>query len=154
MRYGRRHRHGRFLIKHIALSIVVILCIGSVAWFLRSKLNIFLFPSKPYISPLSKIAIETFALDMNSKGVVEEKVKSLLSQKNIPYNSVVFKDQSEIAIILKNEEEIWLSQSKTLEEQISSLQFMLSRLTIEGKSFTKIDLRFERPVILFKITPI
>lgn len=41
------------------------------------------------------------------------------------------------------------SLEKPLDQQMSSLQLIISRLTIEGKGFTRIDFRFNDPVISF-----
>jgi len=61
-----------------------------------------------------------------------------------------------IRIISLREIEIWLegqtlvlfNGEKDLESQLDSLQLILSRSKIEGKSIKKIDLRFSKPVII------
>ena len=60
-----------------------------------------------------------------------------------------------IRIVSLREIEIWLqgqilvlfNGEKDLESQLDSLQLILSRAKIEGKSIKKIDLRFDKPVI-------
>jgi hypothetical protein len=60
-----------------------------------------------------------------------------------------------IRIVSSREIEVWLqgqtlvlfNGEKDLENQLDSLQLILSRSKIEGKSIKKIDLRFDKPVI-------
>ena len=74
-------------------------------------------------------------------------LKSLLTQKNITY-SKINTTQSEYIIYLANGSEVILSTQKDLYSQISSLQYILSRLTMEGRQFIKLDERFDNPVIV------
>jgi len=50
---------------------------------------------------------------------------------------------------LRDGGELILSSKKDLENQLSSLQLILSRLTIEGKKLKKLDFRYDNPVVSF-----
>jgi hypothetical protein len=45
--------------------------------------------------------------------------------------------------------EVILSSKKDIGSQLSSLQLMLARLTIEGKKLKVLDFRFDNPVVSF-----
>jgi len=53
----------------------------------------------------------------------------------------------EIEVWLEDETLILFNSEKDMENQLDSLQLILSRAKIEGKTIKKIDLRFDKPVI-------
>ena len=53
-------------------------------------------------------------------------------------------------IILENNEEVVLSSQKDLKTQLCSLQFILRRLTMEDRRFTRLDLSFDKPIIVLE----
>ena len=53
----------------------------------------------------------------------------------------------QVEVRLKNSTLILFNLNKDTEEQLDSLQLILSRSKIEGKQIKKIDLRFDKPVI-------
>lgn len=73
-----------------------------------------------------------------------------LAKKGVDFESIVISSDSGYIVQLKTGEEVLMSKTRSLDEQISSLQVILPRLTMEGKRFTRLDLRFDRPVIVFK----
>lgn len=79
---------------------------------------------------------------------LSKNVSDLLSKNNIPFSSVSLSTNSAILVQLKDGQEVLLSSEKPLPLQISSLQLVLSRLTIEGKRFTRLDFRFDKPIIV------
>lgn len=99
-----------------------------------------------YVSPLS--SLEAFNIPTKSERNVAL-VEKLLRKEKIAYVSVVVSDAA-IVITLDREAEVVLSQKKDMTEQISSLQYILSRLTMEGKLFSRLDLRFEKPVVVLE----
>ena len=98
--------------------------------------------SKKIISPLP----QNKAMYNNSA----EELKVLLKKNNIFFSSVIASSDSSYLVIGSGEQEILFSSKKNLDSQVSSLQLILSRLTIEGKDFKRLDLRFNKPVIIFK----
>lgn len=100
-----------------------------------------LFGTTLFISPLPKdVKNNTFqkslAIEINKVG--------------LNYSSIVYSDDSSYVVTLKNGEMVIFSTGKSVVSQVSSLQLILKRLTIEGKSFKMLDLRFNKPVIKAK----
>ena len=54
-----------------------------------------------------------------------------------------------LIVELENEGVVILSSKKDIRSQISSLQLILSRLTIEGKKLKILDFRYDNPVVSF-----
>lgn len=104
---------------------------------------LFLNPRPNYISPVSGVMHFDYTLQNDS--VLFE---NLLREKKVAYESIKMTNTSYI-IKLKKGPEVYFSKSKNLEKQISSLQYILTRLTMEGKQFRKLDLQFDKPVITF-----
>ncbi len=79
-----------------------------------------------------------------------EILKSELKKNNIEFQDIVPDTDNSYKVVLKNTEVAYISNRKDLAVQARSLQLMLSRLTIDGKSFKAIDLRFNSPLVIFK----
>lgn len=79
---------------------------------------------------------------------ISKNVSDLLSKNKIPFSSVSLATNSAILVVLKEDQEVLLSSKNPLPLQISSLQLVLSRLTIEGKRFERLDFRFDKPIIV------
>jgi len=77
------------------------------------------------------------------------KLEKLLLTEKIPFSKINVASDSSFIVSLAEGGEVNISQKKSLDAQISSLQLILSRLTIEGKKFKFLDLRFDKPVIIF-----
>lgn len=129
----------RLLTKTYILIGLVLL--SSLASYL---LSVKLFFKHGYISPLAHIVSQ---VEENSQdtGIVKEK----LFQQKIDVASVT-NENEKYKIVLTDESEIIFSSQKDLNQQISSLQFIMSRLTMEGRRFTRLDLTFDKPVIVLK----
>ncbi|MGH7245663.1 MAG: hypothetical protein ACREGI_01870 [Candidatus Levyibacteriota bacterium] len=78
-----------------------------------------------------------------------EQIARLCQKHGIQTVTIKVPDSSTIDIVLSNNQEAILTTKKDLEMQIASLQLTISRLTIEGKTFRRIDFRFDRPVVSF-----
>lgn len=95
------------------------------------------------VSPLPSTKSNYSASD-KTKG----EIKNLLNKNNISFNAITASNSSYF-IRLAGGEEVILASEKPLTSQISSLQLVLSRLTIEGKRFIRLDFRFDKPIIDF-----
>ena len=87
-----------------------------------------------------------------SRSVDDEQVKLIrkaLQEKSISYQDIETKDSFYI-VKLENGGKVTISAKKDIIVQISSLQFILSRLTMEGRQFRTLDLQFDKPIIVFK----
>lgn len=78
-----------------------------------------------------------------------DSIEGQLSKNNIQFSEIKIATDSSYLISLKDEGVVNLSNNKDIQEQITSLQLILARLTIEGKKFKRLDLRFDKPIILF-----
>ena len=77
-------------------------------------------------------------------------IKSELSKKHIDTQGIFLLQEGGYLIKLKDNELVYISAKKSIPSQISSLQLVLSRLTIEGKRFSSLDFRYDTPVIVYK----
>jgi len=98
------------------------------------------FGKHGYISPLSKRVLS----GQDSTTAIEEGLKKY----KIPFNRVTSASQSAYIIFLASGEEVTVTSKKSLDIQLSSLQLILSRLTIEGKRVFGLDLRFDKPIMV------
>jgi len=110
-----------------------------IAYFVSLKL----FGKSTYISPLAKVLPQDTSYK-NDQNI--ELIKKSLSGQKVEVTSVK-QEGSSYVILLKDNSQIILSSDKEINSQISSLQFILSRLTMEGKLFSQLDLRFDKPVV-------
>ena len=100
------------------------------------------------VSPVPSKQVIAESIVQNRKDKQKE-VESLLEAASISYSTVT-SSQSAIIINLDSGANVILSDEKDLSEQVSSLQGILSRLTMEGKKFVTLDLRFSKPIIQFE----
>ena len=68
---------------------------------------------------------------------------------DIVFHSVLSEDDTYL-VKLGEDQIVVFSAKKNLENQISSLQFILSRLTMEDREFSRLDLRFDKPIIVLE----
>jgi hypothetical protein len=126
----------------IILYIGVIILISAGSFFLYP----ILFPKPLFVSPLSN----TFTLNSVSQSDAGiGSFKALLKEKRVDFTKIITSESS-YTVNLKEGSEVIFSKQKDLQLQFSSLQFILSRLTMEGKQFSRLDLRFDKPVIILR----
>jgi|SRR5579885_626390 len=130
---------------NISLFCTVVLVVsGSCIFFFSAR-------SRPkYISPVATLCATT-KLCLSQQEKNEEKIavlEKMLRDKQITFSKVTL-SSSGYTITLPDNSQVLLSTSKDLTLQVSSLQFIISRLTMEGRAFKRLDLRFDKPVILF-----
>lgn len=122
----------------VALFFLVFLIFIALSGFLvRSfKQDIFyLFRKEKIIAPISgKTPIEELSLELK-KAEIQVISFSLLNEREFEASL-----SGGTKVFLKSEE---------ITRQITSLQVMLSRFKIEGRRPQKIDLRFEKPIVVF-----
>lgn len=124
--------------------------IGSLPLFYFGFRNISEILQKPlFLSPVPKQASLLPNISKEKKDITDEVLKGLLLKNNISVASISATAQY-YRLTLTTGEEILVSKEKALDLQLSSLQLVLSRLTIEGKKLQKIDFRFDKPVVLFR----
>lgn len=92
---------------------------------------------KKIISPLAKRYVS-----IGSENMSEELLKAKIS-----FSSIKRSSDSSYLVTLSEGGIVILTPLKNTANQISSLQLILSRLTIEGKRVKLIDFRYDRPVV-------
>lgn len=95
-----------------------------------------------FISPLPKSSLS----DSSSS----ESIETLLGKSNIAFSEIKSSTDSSVLVTLVNGGVVLFSSKKSFKEQVSSLQPILSRLTIEGKRFKNLDLRFDKPSVTYE----
>lgn len=138
----KRNREWRGFLKKISIFLI---CFGTT---LTSLSLIFASDKKGFLSPLSLIKTTQGIIDMSSTDT--SLLKKELKIKNIAYSDIKVSSEGAYMLKLKTGEDIILSPNKDLKRQLSSLQVITSRLTMEGRSLRKLDLRYDKPVVVFK----
>lgn len=130
-------KHKRNLFKKLPIIIL-----GSIA------LSVF-FVGIFYIS--QKILNRAYFLSplAQDKNYKTNSIEEILKRSNIHFEKVETATDSSYLVFLKDDGQVSLSTKKDIQLQVSSLQVILSRLTIEGKKFKRLDLRFDKPIIEF-----
>lgn len=118
----------------IGTCTVTVILISFGAFFYFSALH-----KKDYVSPI------TFHSQPEKYDPLPN-LKKLLTDQKIAFNNVTLSNDAYI-ISLQNNSQVFFSRRKDLNSQISSLQYIVSRLTMEGRLFKRLDLRFDKPVI-------
>src|ERR1035437_579672 len=119
------------------ILILLIFLLLSVAVIEYLYLN-FSFGRATFLSPIAKVNQSKVAV-----------VENALDKKKIPFLSTSYNLDNSFTVELRDGGEVILSSGKDLDSQLSSLQLILSRLTIEGKKLKKLDFRFDNPVVVF-----
>jgi hypothetical protein len=137
----RKARNRKKLFTKVGIIVALIVISVGSGYFIADKF----FVKHGYISPLAKIPfIDKTTQEENDK----EFLKTSLAKQHLEVEKIVI-EQNIYKITIKNGPELLLSTKKDLNDQISSLQFILSRLTMEGKRVKSLDIRFDKPVVIF-----
>jgi hypothetical protein len=122
------------------LFAVFVVILGVEFYFLLMKWE------KPlYVSPLATAQ----AAQMNQDELFSRQIENGLRKKQIAFTSVERQDDNYV-ITLQDKSKVTFSSQKDIMTQIASLQYILSHLTMEGRQFSSLDLRFDQPVIVIK----
>jgi len=84
-----------------------------------------------------------------NKSSQDTSLEILLTKAKIPFVSVSRSSDYYYTVAIPDGGQIFISSKKDLISQISSLQLVLNRLTIEGKRIKTLDFRFDKPIIKF-----
>jgi len=143
-----KRRHPRFSFRKSIFFLILFFGISSLGvtlFYTIPQLGSFL-GKNTYISPLAANFSTQQALGV---AVTQDMIKEKLRKSGFSVKNSTDYDNGYL-VTLSTDEKIIFSKNKPLDEQISSLQLISSRFTIEGKQFVQLDLRFDRPVIVPK----
>jgi hypothetical protein len=115
----------------LILAVLLVILIGIEFLY-------FNFVKVSVISPLAKTKISR-----------QTSLESDLAKNKIHFASIKANLDGSFTVDLVSGEEVILSSKKDIGSQLSSLQLILTRLTIEGKKLKKLDFRFDNPVVSF-----
>lgn len=133
-----RRRKKRSYFKYL-LFFVGLALLGAGFLFFEHIQKINPFVKKQIISPVP----------LERKIGFDEELERILKENNASFSSITASNSSYIVKLSKGEEVIF-SPDKSVKTQVASLQLIQKRLTIEGKRFLKLDLRFTNPIIVFE----
>lgn len=124
------------------VPIVLLVCFVGGLGYAYSK-NFF---GEAYLSPLPITAAGQKGKQQNTQAQLE----TLLAERQLSPAKILQFDEFSYQVTFPSGETVLFSSKKDLTLQVSSLQLVRSRLTIEGKEFARLDLRFDKPVVIFK----
>jgi hypothetical protein len=136
----RRKLHSKKKIILFFTLLTIVVPAAVLSFFLIKSIG-----SPLYISPLALVRAVNGADD---EAVFAKKLNVELRKTRIPYTKVDTMDGETYTLYLAEKGEVLLSSKKDLQVQIASLQVIYNRLTMEGKQFRKLDLRFSKPVVV------
>lgn len=138
MRKGLERNH-----KHLQRRLVMYWFFCSVVFFI---ILVSFYSIKQYENKKTFIsAVPKQNLDQQTETI--NTILGVLKEKHITFSGVFVFDSASYLVKLASGEEVFLASGKSLVEQVSSLQLILSRLTIEGKRVSRVDFRFDTPVL-------
>ena len=107
------------------------------------------FIPKQYVSPLSQAAKSMITAAKGTSQDTLQQVEQTLNRNSISYSDARMIDQNTCQITIDNNQTVLFATDRPLAEQIASLQLIVSHLTMEGKRFSRLDLRYDKPIIVF-----
>lgn len=122
----------------IKIAFIVLFFLSIILILIEYLYLNFSFGRITYISPVSQ--------NKTSKIIALEKE---LEKSNIPFKTVSASSDASLVVELADGSIVIMSPKKNIKNQISSLQLVLSRLTIEGKKLKSLDFRFNNPVVSY-----
>lgn len=135
-------------IRNISQKIILLVSVFfATLVFLTGVYLIITLPPHQVFSPLALFG-QKFQ-DISLSDAQAKKIQILLDKYSIAYTEIQPAESNADLIKLKDGEELILSNTKDLEQQITSLQLIMRTLTIEGKRFHRVDFRFDNPVVTY-----
>ena len=131
-------RHPNFFQRHHKGIGVGLIFIGLIELIITGYL---IFLPDPVISPIP-LSFQGKRPALDDSSVIA--LKKMLSKYEISYDQIYTTKEGDYIIKLNPDGEVLLNQNA------ASLQLVLARITMEGKRFSRLDFRFEKPVIVFK----
>ncbi|MBI2036340.1 hypothetical protein HYT17_01810 [Candidatus Microgenomates bacterium] len=127
-----KKQRNQFVVGLIFLLVLIAVIILAVVGNINKNLK------KEIVTPLP---------ESNPQFLVEE----ILGQKNIKFEGNAIASDSAILVKLSPPlyTEVWFDARLDLSVQVSSLQIILNKLTIEGRKAQKVDLRFSDPLVVY-----
>lgn len=142
-----KNRKNELRQKRLYFISIIISCFSVVT---SSFLSYWLF-LRPHaiISPLAMVFAASQTSSTNQQVDMLGNIQKQLADAKIVYSKINQIDATTYTITINDDETVFIDGSKDINRQIDSLQLITSRLTMEGKHFSRLDVRFDKPVIVF-----
>ncbi len=128
--------------------ILFISLLFGVVGILFVVLGIVMLSREPvFISPLPFLRSLGFASNSDE---AKKQIQTFMKAQNISYKDISLSGKTTYIVTLSDNGNAYITTNKDVSEQLSSLQRIHSRLTMEGKKFTRLDLRYDKPVIVLQ----
>jgi hypothetical protein len=88
------------------------------------------------------------SIGFNTQDETMAGIKKFFEEEKIDFTEIKRIGKASYQITDNADRVIYISSEKDLSKQLSSLQRIVSRLTMEGKKYTRLDLRFDKPIIV------
>ena len=139
-----RQKSGKKRLLILLGGVLILLGVSASGYFLYSRF----FP-KPalYISPLARHPGQLLASIVTSQ---TQAISGLLTSHHIPFDKISAQNQTIFVVQVTDEGKVLFTTTKDLSSQVTSLQLILERLTMEGKHFSRLDFRYMKPVIVLR----
>ncbi len=136
----KKHRSRKFYLLFIIFS--------GVSGIIMMVVGALLIMNEPlFTSPLPLLM--SWRTNATKEDVVKS-IEKILKEKSIEFTEVKRESQDRYSIQLQDNGVVFINPDKGVAEQLSSLQVVLQRLTMEGKKFKRLDLTYDRPVIVLQ----
>lgn len=139
----KKKRRWRLIIEFLFIGVVVV---GSLVTFLQFKDISYERTFENFRGVLS-IQRETPLAKPGAS--TEEKIKDIYDKKILKITSIDSSNEEYITIKSQERTTVVLATSQDLEEQAKTLQSVLAKAKIEGKSVLLVDFRFEKLVVRY-----
>ena len=126
-------RKAKILYQKIALT-VVLSCFGIGIAYLFSTRYTLVSPMPPHSSSTGSNVIKKVEIELK---------KQQINATDIDENG------DEITITLDKNQKVIMASTQNFQSELASLQLIIRQLTMEGKRFERVDLRFDKPVIVY-----
>ncbi len=141
----KKHAWRDRFIRGIEICALVLVILGTIVWLLfSSKFSLTDFVKNLGNSLKPKIASESARKNLSE---VDQIKKLLEGKKLFDINSIEKTKEGDFQVNSMKGETFIFSNEKNLEEQVSTLQTLLAKAKIEGKSLKKVDFRFSKVVV-------
>jgi len=111
--------------------------LGAIGFIVLSREPIFTSPL-PFMQ----------SIGISAQDETETGIRTFFKENKIEFSEIKRVGKASYQVTTDDESVIFISSEKDLSKQLSSLQRIVSRLTMEGKKYTRLDLRYDKPVIV------
>lgn len=142
-KHGQRNR----LLRFFEVLVIFLVVIGTIVWVLAA--NKFSFGD--FVADIAdKIRPKTSTSAPTRQLSKEEQIRQLVSKNSLfEIVSTTKTAEGDFEVLAKDGLIVVFSGIKDLEQQLSTLQTLLTKAKIDNKSLKKVDFRFDKTVVVY-----